>query len=99
MWQFMRQHPLCAVVTQSQQGMVASHIPMVLEEDGEFGVLRGHVARANSQWNNLKTDEALVIFSGPSWMEDSFSNELNSTSGLEPLSSVTAIFVQPLETV
>lgn len=65
MWQFIRRHPLCAVVTHSQQGLIASHIPMVLEENGAFGVLRGHVARANSQWNNLTTDEALLIFSGP----------------------------------
>jgi transcriptional regulator len=64
--QFIRDNPLCALVTQTANGMVASHIPMVLHDEGyEFGTLRGHVARANSQWHSFTSPEALGIFTGP----------------------------------
>lgn len=65
--QMIAAHPLAAVVTLTSSGLVASHIPMVLEDDGsEFGVLKGHVSRANPQWKeSLGHTEALAIFSGP----------------------------------
>lgn len=65
--QMVADHPLAAVVTLTSKGLVASHIPMVLEDDGsEFGVLKGHVSRANQQWKeSLGGTEALAIFTGP----------------------------------
>jgi len=65
--QFVHNNPLCALVTETKQGMVASHIPMLLHADNtEFGVLRGHVARANPQWQDFTASEqALGIFTGP----------------------------------
>lgn len=65
--QFIRMHSLCALVTGTEQGMVASHVPMVLHSDGPgYGVLRGHVARGNSQWKDFSaSEEALGIFTGP----------------------------------
>ncbi len=76
--EFVRNNPLCALVTHTPEGMIASHIPMVLHEDGSgFGTLRGHVARANSQWRaSTDSEEALGIFTGPqhyisaSWYPD-----------------------------
>ena len=64
---FVRANPLCALVTRTAQGVVASHIPMVLHEvDSGATVLRGHVARANTQWQHFVADEdALGIFTGP----------------------------------
>jgi transcriptional regulator len=64
--QFVRDNPLCALVTETERGMVASHIPMVLHEDkAGFGVLRGHVARANPQWQDFTASaQALGIFTG-----------------------------------
>jgi len=64
---FVRDNPLCTLVTQTGEGLVASHIPMMLYEDNVgFGTLRGHVARANSQWKDFSTSEdALAIFTGP----------------------------------
>jgi transcriptional regulator len=42
-------HPLGALVTMGASGLFASHIPMVLEDDGStFGVLKGHISRANT---------------------------------------------------
>ena len=60
-------NPLAALVTLGAAGLIASHIPMVLEDDGSpFGLLKGHVARSNAQWSDLApTVDALAIFAGP----------------------------------
>jgi transcriptional regulator len=67
MWELMAAHPLAAVVTMGDSGLFASHVPLVHEDDGtEFGVLKGHISRANSQWKSYTpTIDALVIFAGP----------------------------------
>ena len=63
----MAEHPLAAVVTLGADGLIATHMPLVLEADGsEFGVLKGHVSRANLQWRTTNPDiDALAIFAGP----------------------------------
>lgn len=60
-------HPLGTLVTFGASGLFASHIPMVLEDDGsQFGVLKGHISGANTQWRDfVPTVDALAIFSGP----------------------------------
>lgn len=62
-----RDHSFGILVTGGGAGLLASHLPFLLEEAGDGpGLLRGHVARANPQWKALATgDEALVIFRGP----------------------------------
>jgi transcriptional regulator len=62
-----RAEPLAALVTMGADGLFASHIPMVLEADATpFGILRGHVSRANLQWRDHDPAvDALAIFSGP----------------------------------
>lgn len=58
---------LATLVSQSAEGLQASHLPLLLEpEEGEFGTLYGHIARGNPHWRALAADgEALVIFNGP----------------------------------
>ena len=58
--------PLGTLVTLGTSGLFASHIPMVLEDDGsEFGLLKAHISRANTQWRDLvPTVDALAIFAG-----------------------------------
>ena len=65
--EFVREHPFCTLVTAGSGGLIASHIPMGLEAEGdESGVLKGHVSRANPQWKTFDPEvEALAIFSGP----------------------------------
>ncbi len=54
------------VVTPSPAGIVATHIPILLDwTRGPLGTLRGHVARANPHWTHLAGSETLVIFRGP----------------------------------
>jgi transcriptional regulator len=44
---------------------VASHLPLVVKNEGEHGLLEGHFAHANPQWKALAGRETLVVFSGP----------------------------------
>jgi transcriptional regulator len=64
----LRDHPLATLVTLNQSGLIASHLPMLLEPgaDGSSGTLRAHLARANTQWRDLSAEvDALAIFAGP----------------------------------
>lgn len=65
---FMEAHPLAALVTTSTTGLLATHLPLVLDRDaGPMGTLFGHVARANphSRYVTEGAPEALIIFTGP----------------------------------
>jgi transcriptional regulator len=46
-------------------GNVATHLPLVVKDEGEHGLLEGHFAKANSHWQALAGRETLVVFSGP----------------------------------
>ncbi len=67
MHRLMADHPLASLVTGGPDGLVATHLPLTLDPDGtEFGVLRGHIARANPQVRGGPGEgEALAIFAGP----------------------------------
>ena len=43
----------------------ATHLPLVVKDEGPHGLLEGHFARANRQWQSLAGRETLVVFSGP----------------------------------
>lgn len=62
----MRENPLAALVSHGASGLQASHVPLLLvAEEGEYGTLYGHFARANPQWRTFaEQPEALAIFSG-----------------------------------
>jgi len=58
--------PFASLITMGSSGLFASHIPMVLKQNGAMGQLRGHLSRANTQWRDYSPSvEALAIFSGP----------------------------------
>lgn len=67
MQSLIHKHPLGTWVKHSDQGLVANHIPFVLDPNcGALGTLRAHVSRANPIWRELATGmESLVIFQGP----------------------------------
>jgi transcriptional regulator len=62
-----RQIAFGALVTLGEDGLTASHIPMLIEpEPSPLGTLWGHLARANPQWQRVRHDvPALAIFTGP----------------------------------
>jgi transcriptional regulator len=63
----MQAHPLGLLVTHGVNGLMASPLPFLLyPEEGEYGVLRAHLARANPHWKELTgMAECLVVFQGP----------------------------------
>src|SRR5437899_1001721 len=65
--QMMEQQNFATLVTLGTDGLMANHIPMLLDRTaGPFGTLRGHVSKANPQWRDSLPDvEALAIFQGP----------------------------------
>ena len=60
-------HPLGTWVTAAGHGIVANHIPFLIDaQRGEFGTLVAHVAKANPVWRALVDgNESIVIFQGP----------------------------------
>jgi transcriptional regulator len=70
-------YPLATLVTMSESGLNANHIPMHLTATPEpYGTLRGHVARANRLLEDIHGEnQSLAIFHGPnayitpSWYE------------------------------
>jgi transcriptional regulator len=71
----MKESELATLVTITTNGLVATHLPLLLDEaKGEYGTLTGHVSRANVQWRETDSNaEALIIFLGldsyisPNW--------------------------------
>ncbi len=66
----MRAHPLATLVSAGTGGIQANHLPLLLDnEDGEFGALSGHFAKANPLLQSLKEAgdglQVLAIFHGP----------------------------------
>lgn len=62
----MRAARLANLVTTGSTGIAATPLPLYLEADeGEKGVLYGHLARANPQWRTAPVGDALAIFMGP----------------------------------
>lgn len=67
MHDFIAQHNFAMLVTIHDGVPLATHLPILLDRgSGQYGMLRGHMARANEQWRTFaETRETLVIFSGP----------------------------------
>jgi transcriptional regulator len=60
----MRARPFAALISSGPDGLFATHLPTMLKDDGPFGTIECHVARANPHWKALG-DEVLMIFQGP----------------------------------
>lgn len=62
--EFIRQHSFGILVSQSNQKILATHIPLLLSQDGTK--LFSHVSRGNPQSKSFTPDaEVLAIFTGP----------------------------------
>lgn len=75
MQDLIRAHPFATLVAVGTAGLVANHFPLMLRPDaGEFGMLQGHMAKANPAWQGIDPElDTLAIFQGshhyvtPSW--------------------------------
>ncbi len=74
---FMRQHNFPVLVTGLGGSLHASHLPAMVQEEGEQIVIDMHMAHANAQWREFLDEDVMVVFSGPHayvsprWYEDS----------------------------
>lgn len=67
MFDLIASHPLGVMVSRSDSGLFATHLPFLVDRTrGAHGMLWGHVARANPHHRLAADgDEVLVVFSGP----------------------------------
>jgi transcriptional regulator len=67
LFSLMASRPLGAWVCHGHDGLVANHVPLLLDRSrGPLGTLIGHVSRANSVWRELgPTTPSVVMFQGP----------------------------------
>jgi transcriptional regulator len=70
----MRACPFSVLVSAGSAGLFATHLPTVLKDDGRYGLVECHLARANPHWKDLASGiDALMIFQGtegyitPAW--------------------------------
>lgn len=63
---FIQANPFALLISTTDQGPFATHLPILAREvDGQLHLL-GHVAKANPHWKSIaENQEALVIFHGP----------------------------------
>ena len=71
------ENSFATLVTTDSTVPVVSHLPLLLDRNaGPNGTLIGHMAKANSQWRDIKNADALAIFHGPhayvspSWLDE-----------------------------
>jgi transcriptional regulator len=72
-----RENPWATIVSSTAKGIVASHYPVVLEEDADGISIVSHVGRPDERAHELGEHEVLVIIQGPhgyispGWYENS----------------------------
>ena len=60
-----RENPWATIVSSTATGLVASHYPVVVEEDADGISIVSHVGRPDEQLHELGQHEILVIIQGP----------------------------------
>ncbi|GGC07126.1 FMN-binding negative transcriptional regulator [Cellulomonas carbonis] len=60
-----REHPWATFVSATANGLVASHYPVLLDEEAEGIVVLSHVGRPDDELHELGRHEVLVIVQGP----------------------------------
>jgi len=51
--------------TESTHQHHATHLPLVIKDEGPHGIIEGHFAKANPHWQSLANHKTLVVFPGP----------------------------------
>jgi transcriptional regulator len=75
--ELVREHPWATLVTTASTGLVASHYPVMLDEEAEVLTLLTHLGRPDDEVLEIDRGEVLVIVQGhhgyisPSWYSES----------------------------
>jgi transcriptional regulator len=63
---FMRANPFAILISSTDDGPFATHLPLFVRAEEEKVLLHGHVAKANPHWRYLEQQaQCLTIFHGP----------------------------------
>jgi transcriptional regulator len=63
---FVQANPFAILISNSNDGPFATHLPLAIRETENGILLRGHVAKANPHWRHLEQNPlCLIIFHGP----------------------------------
>ena len=63
---YMRDYSFAALATSGAGGLMATHLPFVIEDEGGRITLLAHMAKANAQWRDFAAGaEAMAIFMQP----------------------------------
>jgi transcriptional regulator len=62
---FMRRNAFATLVSVHDGAPFATHLPLLVDGEGEGLRLTGHMARANPQWRSFGDQDVLAIFAGP----------------------------------
>jgi transcriptional regulator len=65
---FMRANPFAILVSNNNEAPFATHLPVIIADEGSELTLRAHVAKANPHWRMFEQEpqkDSLVIFHGP----------------------------------
>jgi transcriptional regulator len=63
---FLERYDFATLVSTTGDGLLATHLPVVVRREASGLVVAGHVARANPHWKSLDGQtQALLIFQGP----------------------------------
>ncbi|MFZ0320291.1 MAG: FMN-binding negative transcriptional regulator [Candidatus Sulfotelmatobacter sp.] len=63
---FMRANPFAILISSTDAGPFATHLPLFVRTEEKRIVFHGHVAKANPHWRYLEQQaECLIIFHGP----------------------------------
>lgn len=59
-------YPFATLITHSELGIEANHLPLYIQQNNDEKVLLGHIAKANPLWKTIQAGaETLVVFNGP----------------------------------
>ncbi len=74
------------LISNGGDGLLANGLPFLLHRsEGERGTLYAHMARANTQWQNLEDQKVLIVFQGPqSYISPSFYQTKRETGKVVP---------------
>jgi transcriptional regulator len=79
-------HPFGLLISTCPEGLLANGLPFILKRgQGPLGVLKAHIARANSQWQTLHGQHVLIVFQGPlSYVSPSYYETKKETGKVVP---------------
>ncbi len=91
-----QQYPFGTLITHSDTGLEANHIPFILNQSDGKDVLQAHLAKVNPLWQNVQDNsDVLVVFHGPNcYVSPNYYPTKKETSKAVPTWNYIAVHVK-----